>query len=155
MRSGAGPDPDAVVTVRYLPLLSGSRLDPPEGWDSYKCLLLLARVARADEVDRICASLVGSGCAYAMTWGIDCERWHDAIDDAHLGRFEDTVPEDATVLTTWHSDETLGDVLWFAMHTATSLYAGVPLNRLLIADLCTRDREEEILSLARAIGGEA
>jgi hypothetical protein len=46
---------------------------------------------------------------------------HDCFDDAILERELDGSPEDtsdATIMTTWHSDELLSEALWFFVNSA-------------------------------------
>src|SRR5689334_281425 len=44
--------------------------------------------------------LLSIGCVYFCIWGPDCERAHDIIDEVCF----DAKP---TIMTTWHSKETL------------------------------------------------
>ena len=47
--------------------------------------------------------MVATNCGYAVCAGIECERWHAAVDQGALeaGRF---------LMTTWHEDEGNDDV---------------------------------------------
>src|SRR5207237_7127519 len=72
------------TTIRYLHLTPDSGLPPLVGLQNFKTVLVAeAEVAEMMmwETSRI---LVESGCRYALTWGTDCESWHDAIEDAYL-----------------------------------------------------------------------
>jgi len=93
-----------------------------------------------------CRWLVAAGCRYALVWGQDCEAWHDAIDDASLEAFDyDDIPEDRFVLTTWHEDEDMEEVFWFAKHRAA--HPVVPLNTTLVLHLAATARQDEIEAL--------
>jgi hypothetical protein len=111
----------------------------------------LAIVLVEDEVHETwmweaCRWLVGAGCRYALAWGRDCEAWHDAIDDAALeaADYED-VPADRFVMTTWHEDEEIEDVFWFARHRAS--HPDVPLTATLILHIAPAARKDELEAL--------
>jgi hypothetical protein len=53
--------------------------------------------------------LLQHGIAYLCVWGSDCERVHDQFD---LERMPDE-PRGRVVMTTWHSEESLSEALWF------------------------------------------
>lgn len=54
-------------------------------------------------------SLLERGLAYFCVWGSDCERVHDQLD---LERTQEETLN-TTVMTTWHSDGSLSEALWF------------------------------------------
>jgi len=81
------------------------RLDRPANfrsspWDGpYVCLLWdYAGAASDSERVTLARALVANNCGYAVCAGIECERWHDAIDQAAL-------EADRFLMTTWHEDE--------------------------------------------------
>lgn len=54
-----------------------------------------------------------------LVWGRECEAWHDAIDEAWQDLWEDRdVPDDSAIVTTWHADESLDEVLGFCKRHA-------------------------------------
>jgi len=55
--------------------------------------------------------LLRAGCVYFCAWGPDCERMHDAFD----GECFEIEP---VVMTTWHSEESLDEALWFFVTVA-------------------------------------
>ncbi len=60
----------------------------------------------SEALTRFARSLLMSGCVYFSSWGPDCERVHDSFDAA--------CDVDAPVImTTWHSQESLDEALWF------------------------------------------
>ena len=90
--------------------------------------------------------LVASGCRYMLAWGQECEAWHDAVDDANLEAFDyEEVPEDRVVMTTWHEDDDMEEVFWFAKHRAA--HPAVPLNTTLILHIAPTSRKDEIEAL--------
>jgi hypothetical protein len=57
--------------------------------------------------------LVDRGLTYFCAWGSDCEKVHDAVDLADIGRMGISGSENYIVMTTWHHDEPLEEALWF------------------------------------------
>jgi hypothetical protein len=60
--------------------------------------------------------LIKSGLVYLCTWGNDCERIHDIVDEEIVSlEIEQTrnVNDDNVIMTTWHNKESLKDALWF------------------------------------------
>ncbi len=59
--------------------------------------------------------LVTSGCLYMMAIGVACSTWDDSVDIANIDAFpEREVPPESFVMTTWHEDEPIKEVFWFA-----------------------------------------
>jgi hypothetical protein len=50
--------------------------------------------------------LIQAGCVYFCVWGAGCERVHDIFDEECL--FVEPV-----IMTTWHTDDSLDEALWF------------------------------------------
>jgi hypothetical protein len=88
--------------------------------------------------------LVGNGCLYMMAWGPNCVSWNDSVDDANLKQFDfGEIPDAAFVLTTWHDDEPLEEVFWFAAFCAQ--HGTIDLTSTLIVHVSELDRSEELL----------
>jgi len=63
--------------------------------------------------------LIRSGCLYMMAWGNECSSWDDSVDAANLEEYDfNGISDDKFVLTTWHENETIEEVLWFAENCA-------------------------------------
>lgn len=72
-----------------------------------------------DRREKVSKWLVQSGCVYMMAWGKDCNLWDDSVDWANIEQFQyNEIPDESFVMTTWHEDETLKDVFWFAKNVA-------------------------------------
>jgi hypothetical protein len=82
-------------------------------------VLLLAADFGATRVDRGALSnrILDAGCVYFLAWGSACEQMHDVFDETIVVRELDT-GADATIMTTWHSSESLRDVAEFALRMA-------------------------------------
>ena len=87
----------------------------PLAGPSFVCLLAWdARQVSAAEVEAVAGRLLAAGCVYAVCWGPDCERVHDAFDEADLARR----PSGPWAMTTWHAHEALSEAIWFALFAA-------------------------------------
>jgi hypothetical protein len=76
-----------------------------------------ARNVTAAELGEFCARLISLGCAYLCTWGPDCERVHDVMDELVVG---DNPPQTylGCLMTTWHAKDSLEDALHFFLYAA-------------------------------------
>ena len=91
--------------------------------------------------------LVERGCLYMMAHGNDCSLWDDSVDIANLEAFDwnfDDIPDDKLVNTTWHENESLEEVFWFAKKCA--LPFSPKIKNIIILDITTNEREQTILS---------
>jgi len=130
-------------SVRYLHLTPDAGLPPLDGLKQFKAVLVAdAEVAEMTMWDTS-RTLIESGCLYALCWGQDCEAWHDAIDDAYLEATNyEEVLEEKQVLSTWHEDEDLEEVFWFARHRA--VHPAHELRETLILHIADAPRREEL-----------
>lgn len=92
---------------------------------------------------RVSDWLVRSGCLYMMAWGADCSAWDDAVDLANLEQFDYQVPDDRSVMTTWHEDETLQEVFLFAKTCAN--HSTVEIGHTLLLHISESAREQELM----------
>lgn len=54
-----------------------------------------------------------------MAWGQNCHSWDTSVDLANIDQFGGKeIPDESFVMTTWHEDESLDEVFWFAKHAA-------------------------------------
>jgi hypothetical protein len=116
--------PDAVghdeVSGRDLFVVDAGSVDDatwslPSASKYFVCLLAWDATSASDaEVATLARRLLASGCVYILCWGSDCERVHDIVDaeEAHQR------PDGPFAISTWHTDQTLADVLWDSLFTA-------------------------------------
>jgi hypothetical protein len=131
---------------QYLRLNQGDPLPKLDGLSPFKAVIIVEADADADWQSNVCRWIVDAGCRFAMTWGQDCELWHDSIDTANLEQFDyGDIPEDDFIMTTWHQNEPLEEAIWFAKWSA--LHPTLDVSNVLFLHIGTADREEEILSL--------
>jgi hypothetical protein len=75
-----------------------------------------ARGVARDTIARIARRLLASGLVYVCVWGLDCERVHDIFDEVHVG--DGSSDSGFTLMSTWHSEETLEEAIWFFIQCA-------------------------------------
>jgi hypothetical protein len=107
--------------------LSTAAAFAPPTWNgaAYACLIWDSH-GGATESERtvVAEALLDSGCRYVVCGGLDCEAWHDSVDDAYLvsiiGLAEVAI-EPMLVMTTWHTNESEEDVVFFFVHNTDFL----------------------------------
>lgn len=66
------------------------------------------------------AQLVAVDCRYMLAWGANASSWDDSVDMAFIRTDPNfDPPSDRFVMTTWHDNETIQDVVWFALTNTT------------------------------------
>ena len=135
------------MSVRYLHLTPE---EPPPSLAHTPFCAVIVGAADATEAwrERMAEWLVQSGCLCAVTWGIECEKWHDSVDGANLKEFDcGDIPEDRFVMTTWHENEPLREAFWFAGQCA--FHPTVTLKDTLIVHVSAEPREAAMLQTFR------
>jgi hypothetical protein len=86
----------------------------------FRAMVVVEAFVTAAWQDAASSWLVQSGCLYMMAWGQHCSSWDDSVDMANLEHFEfGDIPEDRSVMTTWHTDEPLSEAMSFCKRHAT------------------------------------
>lgn len=120
--------------------------DLPEFGQPAPSMVILVSEAACDDMWRweVARALAASGCRYLLAWGVDCAAWHDAIDDAadEALDYAEPTPEQA-LISTWHEDEELEEVFWFARHRA---HHPARLTRTLIVHIAAQGQPEALLA---------
>jgi hypothetical protein len=100
--------------------LSDDESPPDIGYlNPYKALVVLEETVPYERQKLISRWLVNTGCLYMMAWGPKCSSWDDSVDIANLENFDfGEIPDDSFVMTTWHEDQPLADVFYYAKHNA-------------------------------------
>lgn len=112
----------------------------------FKAVLIVEEALGSDQQALICRWLIASGCLYLMAWGLDCRSWPDAVTHANRDACDsDSIPSESLVMTTWHENEPLRKVFWFAKHTA--MHPCFELENTVIIDLSPKEREAELVAL--------
>ncbi|QTN19543.1 hypothetical protein HZ989_00145 [Brevundimonas sp. AJA228-03] len=132
------------MTLSYVHLPAGSQPPAIGEVEPFKAVLVLQQAVANDWQDQVSEWLVRSGCLYMMAWGVECSSWDDSVDWAnHIVTGLDDVPDDQFVMTTWHDDEPLAEVFWYAGFTAH--HPMVSLEHVAIIDIGPTNREVEML----------
>jgi hypothetical protein len=82
--------------------------------------LLLAWDAPVDptQLEAWMRPVVERGLVCFCAWGEGCEAVHDAVDRCAVAMLKGDVRDDNIIMTTWHSDESLAEALWYLAHCA-------------------------------------
>ena len=101
------------INVEYQQLTQPHSFSSPFHGDEFAVLLYVTEESISPQTRaRISAALVAQGCRYAVCAGHHCSLWDDSIDIADLER-NDWEPKDENfVMTTWHNDESLEDIVF-------------------------------------------
>src|SRR3954463_12099376 len=103
------------MSISYLHLPAGRPPPPIEGQTPYKAVVVLNQTTPRDWQNEVSDWLVATGCLYMMAWGANSGSWDDSVDWANLAKFDYAgIPDDKSVMTTWHDDEPLSETFWFA-----------------------------------------
>lgn len=133
------------METRYLHIPPEGRLPQSPIERPYAAVIILDAKITPEWRDEVSRWLVRSGCLFMMSWGVDCADLHDSVDFAFSEEFSGKeIPDDKYLLTTWHDDEPLEDVFWFAQHAAH--HEAFDQRRLLLLDISRQSRELDILS---------
>jgi hypothetical protein len=96
-------------------------MEPVSFPSAYTVLLIVgdARDIPVDRIARVAERFLSSGLIYVCVWGPDCERVHDIFDEVHVG--DGTTEPGFTLMSTWHSDESLEEAIRFFLQWAFTL----------------------------------
>jgi hypothetical protein len=131
------------MAERYLRLKPGDTPPELEDFSPFRAVVIIEADVEAEWQAAISRWLADSGCLYMMAWGRDCSSWDISVDLANLAHFNyGDIPEDEFIMTTWHDDDPLEEVLWFAKTTAYHPTIGLP--NILFLHVGTEDRQAEI-----------
>lgn len=122
-------------------------LAPPELPTSPFLAVVVSEIAVSEIwLNLVSSQIINSGCRYVVAWGIDCEKWHDWIDETLLEAFEhNDIPEERDVMTTWHNGEPLSDAFWFAGQCAS--HPSVELVETIILHITYEAQEFHMLKI--------
>jgi hypothetical protein len=129
--------------MQYLQLTPSGKLPDISGLRPYKAVIIIEAIATPTQQAHISQWLVESGCLYMMAWGDNCASWDKSVQLANREAFvTPEIPDTALVITTWHEDELLKDVFWFAKYTAT--HPCCKLDNALLLHLAATENEQKI-----------
>lgn len=127
-------------------LLLPPETTPPEisAYDPFRAVVIIERPVSIGWQSRISDWLVRSGCLYMMAWGENCSAWDDSVDIANLEHFDfGDIPADRDVMTTWHTEDSLEELFFFAKHSA--YHPVIDLPQIVLVHVSTVCKEVELL----------
>lgn len=129
--------------LRYVQVQDGEPLPDVGDLKPFKAIVVVENRPSYAWQGRASSWLVDSGCLYMMAWGDDCESWDDSVDLANLEAFDfDDIPDEESVMTTWHESESLEDVFRFAKTLAH--HPEVALDNVLILHVGADDNHANL-----------
>jgi hypothetical protein len=128
----------------YFRIAEGEPLPDLAPLAPFRAVVVLEAEYSSDWQNEVSDWLVRSGCLYMMAWGPDCSSWDDSVDWANLADFNyGDILDDRFVMTTWHENEPLEDVFWFAGFCASQ--GTVEIRSTVIVHVSRQDEGEEML----------
>ena len=139
--------------ARYCRLMEGKPLPDLADHSPFKAMVISDIPSTPEWRSEVGSWLVAQGCLYMMAWGHECEAWHDAVDWAVVGAYGGEIPDEKFVMTTWHEDESLEEVFWFAKLAAE--HPDVVLDQQVILHVSNADRCNELVASFESVGVDA
>ena len=132
--------------VTYVRISEQEELPPIQQYQPLRAVVVLEGSYSSEWQDKVSRWLVDNGCLYMMAWGPDCSSWDDSVDYAQVQKYlPGEAPDDEFVMTTWHDDEKLEEVFWFAQFCAYDSYDKI--KQSLIVHVGDVDKRSEFLAL--------
>jgi hypothetical protein len=133
------------MVTNYLQLHPGEKLPDISDLRPFRSVVVIDEEATPEWQSLVSSWLVKSGCLYMMAWGKECSTWDDSVDLANLEACNyGDIPEDEFVMTTWHTNEPLREVFWFAKRGA--VHPTMDLPNMLILHISDTSKENELIS---------
>lgn len=83
-----------------------------------------------------------------LAWGIDCSSWDDTVDEANLAKWNfNEIPDENFIMTTWHENDSIQEVFWFAKNCAPPYKGELEINQSLIPHISLEPQKEKLLNL--------
>jgi hypothetical protein len=130
--------------VEYLRIWEGEPLPAIEAFGPFKCVIIIQSPPSQTWQTLVSEWLVASGCLFMMAWGVGCSGWDDSVDYANIDAWSgQEIPDDSFIMTTWHDDEPLSEVLGFARVAADQGHVDTTI--CLLIDIGTESRRDQML----------
>ena len=134
--------------TEYIQIQNKQRLPDVSHLKPFRAIVVIEEEVSSDWQYQTSRWLVNSGCFYMMAWGKDCSSWDDSVDfaSAEINNYEE-IPDESLVMTTWHKNDSIEEVIWFANHCA--FHGDVEIEHSLILHISPQSRKDEILEMYR------
>ncbi len=134
--------------IEYILLNKNCDLPEISHFKPFRAIVVIESIVSSDWQYEVSKWLVNSGCLYMMVWGNECSSWDDSVDFASLEIYNyDEIPDESSVMTTWHDNESLEEVFWFDKYCALNM--DQRLQNLLILHISVESKENEFIELHR------
>ena len=128
----------------YIHLEPGGLLPDIAHFSPFRAVVVVDAFVNAAWQEAASSWLVRSGCLYMIAWGQHCSSWDDSVDMANLEQFDfGDIPEDRSVMTTWHANEPLSEALSFCKLHAT--HPAVNLSHTVLLHIAEHSDAERLL----------
>jgi hypothetical protein len=134
--------------MRYLRFQPNSELLPYEGVRPFGAIVAIEAEVTSEWQWQVSKWLVEAGCLNMLAWGRDCSSWDDSVDYANLEAFNyDDIPAERQIMTTWHEDESLREVMNFAKHNMVAMSDDVEIKETVLLHISETDKQLEFEQL--------
>lgn len=128
--------------MKYIQINAQSELPSLEYLSPFKCLVVVSENISQERQSEISNWLVKSGCFVMCAWGKNCSSWDDSVDFANIEQFNyEPIPPESFVLTTWHENESLEEVMFFIKHIAA--HESHHLENVVLLNISSENRSAE------------
>lgn len=101
------------MSLKYLQIPRPFKFSSPfEGEEFVVLLYVDEKQITPEEQEKLSDEIVAEGCRYAVCAGHLCSSWDDSIDMADLKRNNFEINEKTFVMTSWHEEETIEDIVF-------------------------------------------
>jgi hypothetical protein len=118
--------------------------------EHFACLIAWdSENASVEQISKLVETIILNGAGYICCWGKGCQRVHDIADeiDSYPYKLYGS-PDGSVIMTTWHEDESLEEVMWFFLNvTNPDTYYEKSLNSNLVISIGNKTWDESILKL--------
>lgn len=141
-----------MLTPQYIHLTPTASLESVDVEAPFAAVVTIDAEVTHEWRAKVSEWLVEKGCLYMMAHGRECSLWDDSVDTANLEAFNwRNIPENKLVTTKWHNDESLEEVLYFAL---TVLPFHPVIKHMVILEMSEKSRGIEILEYFKAAEAE-
>ncbi len=99
-------------------LIARPSLEPSLFNEAFPCLIYSSQKTAYEFKIKAASKLIGTGCQFVVCGGIECEQWHDAVDESISSAA--LIGEDVSsskIMTTWHAEESVDELAFFFIYT--------------------------------------
>ena len=82
--------------------------------EAYPCLIFANQPTSIEFKSDVAERLIDTGCMYMVCGGLECELWHDIIDEVIVElKIDGNLDQSSLIMTTWHTEATMEDLAFF------------------------------------------